>query len=314
MLWAITSYFNPAGYRSRLANYRTFRKFLTVPLVAVELSFTGSFELEPCDADILVRLSGGDILWQKERLLNVALRHLPRDCDSVAWLDCDIIFATDDWAERARIALSDFAIVQLFSERCNLAPGATRDPSGWRPIELRAPAVGYTIVSGQLKADDLCVPGGFLTGGSTTGLAWAAQTNLLDKHGLYDVRIGGGGDRAIVCAALGRFDYCVEAQNLNRRQEEHYRAWGEPFFADVRNRVGYIEGRIFHLWHGDMKARHYARRHCLAELGFDPFTDIALGAGGCWRWATKKPALHEHLRSFFASRHEDGPPAMQEQS
>lgn len=41
MLWAITAYFNPPQYKSRLINYRTFRKYLRGPLVAVELSFTG---------------------------------------------------------------------------------------------------------------------------------------------------------------------------------------------------------------------------------------------------------------------------------
>ena len=142
MLWAITSYFNPAGYKSRLANYRTFRKHSAAPLLAVELSFTGSFELQPGDADILVQLTEGDVLWQKERLLNIGLRHLPGPCDAVAWLDCDIIFAADDWAERARAALSTFSLVQLFSERCNLARCATRDPDGWSPVELRAPGSG----------------------------------------------------------------------------------------------------------------------------------------------------------------------------
>ncbi len=314
MLWAITSYFNPAGFRSRLANYRTFRKHLAVPLVAVELSFNGSFELQPGDADVLVQLAGGDIMWQKERLLNIALRHLPPDCDAVAWLDCDVLFPDDQWSRQARDALSSFSLVHLFSERCHLAQGATRDACGWGPVELRIPGVGYKLVTGQLKPDVLRVAGTLLLGGPTYGLAWAARRTLLDKHGLYDGNIVGGGDRATACAALGRLDCCVEAHRMGSREEEYYRNWGVPFFADVRNRVGYIEGRIFHLWHGDMKARHYARRHCLAELGFDPFTDIALGAGGCWRWATKKPALHEYLRSFFASRHEDGPPTMQEQS
>jgi hypothetical protein len=55
MLWAITSYFNPAGYRTRLENYRRFRAHLTVPLVTVEASFDGRFELGPADADILVQ-------------------------------------------------------------------------------------------------------------------------------------------------------------------------------------------------------------------------------------------------------------------
>jgi hypothetical protein len=38
--WGITSYFNPAGYVRRRANYRRFRDRLGIPLVTVELSFT----------------------------------------------------------------------------------------------------------------------------------------------------------------------------------------------------------------------------------------------------------------------------------
>jgi hypothetical protein len=42
--------------------------------VTVELSFDGRFELAGSDADILIQLSGGAVLWQKERLLNLALK------------------------------------------------------------------------------------------------------------------------------------------------------------------------------------------------------------------------------------------------
>src|SRR5262245_19902909 len=67
-LWAITCYFNPIGYQRRLENYHTFRQNLAVPLVTVELAFNGAFQLHSGDADILVQLRGGDVLWQKERL------------------------------------------------------------------------------------------------------------------------------------------------------------------------------------------------------------------------------------------------------
>src|SRR5579863_3245032 len=96
-LWAITCYFNPAGYRRRLANYRLFREHLIVPLVTIELAYEGNFALDDEDAEILVRLRGKDILWQKERLLNIALNALPNSCRKVAWLDCDIIFGANDW-------------------------------------------------------------------------------------------------------------------------------------------------------------------------------------------------------------------------
>ncbi len=294
MLWAITSYFNPVGYKSRLANYRTFRKFLTAPLVAVELSFTGSFELQPGDADILVQLVGGDVLWQKERLLNVALHHLPPECDAVAWVDCDVVFAVDDWHERARAALEHFPLVQLFSERCNLARSANIGSAASDVIESVSQSLGFKIAPGRAQPDDLRVAGGTWTRGASAGIAWAGRRALLDRCGLYDAGIVGGGDRAVVCAAMGKFDYGVHAAQMNGRQEEYYRAWAELFFADVQAQVGYLDGRVFHLWHGEWQDRKTVLRHeCLKSFHFDPFTDIALGASGCWRWNSDKPGLHE---------------------
>ena len=86
MLWAITAYFNPAGFHNRLRNYRVFRENLGAPLVAVEFSHEGRFELCATDADILLQIAGGDVMWQKERLLNLALASLPSDCTHVAWI------------------------------------------------------------------------------------------------------------------------------------------------------------------------------------------------------------------------------------
>jgi len=307
MLWAVTSYFNPSGYKRRLSNYRTFKQHLRVPLIAVELSFNGRFELRGGDADIVVPLIGRDVLWQKERLLNVALRALPRECDAVAWLDCDVVFASDDWPGRALATLERFALIQLFSERCNLAQGATINASPWGPVELVAPGVGYTIAAGTLKPDDLRVAGFYASGGPTTGLAWAARRSLVDRHGLYDAHIVGAGDRAMACAAIGRFDSWLDASASNSRQERYYRAWAEPFFADVGGRVGYIDGRIFHLWHGALQDRKYALRHQgLARFHFDPFVDIARDGSGCWRWNSDKPDLHEYVKNYFDSRKEDG--------
>ncbi|RPI03272.1 MAG: hypothetical protein EHM71_14720, partial [Zetaproteobacteria bacterium] len=116
-LWAITSYFNPVGYRRRLANYRVFRRHLAVPLVTVELAFDGRFQLQPADAEILIQRRGGAVLWQKERLLNVAVKSLPDSCAKVAWVDCDIVFANQEWVDRASTALEAVPLVHLFHER-----------------------------------------------------------------------------------------------------------------------------------------------------------------------------------------------------
>ncbi|HEY7787756.1 MAG TPA: hypothetical protein VIF33_04460, partial [Casimicrobiaceae bacterium] len=124
-LWGITCYFNPIGYQRRLQNYHLFRQHLTIPLVAVELAYGDDFDLGADDADVLIRLRGTDVLWQKERLLNLALAALPDHCEAVAWLDCDVVFDDDDWALRASRALERCSLLQPFQ--------TVREPSaeGW---------------------------------------------------------------------------------------------------------------------------------------------------------------------------------------
>jgi hypothetical protein len=94
---------------------------------------------------------------------------------------------------------------------------------------------------------------------------------------------------------------------MNARQEEHYLAWARPYFATVRGRIGYIPGRAFHLWHGEVRDRQYGERdRALQPFDFDPFSDIALDDNGCWRWSSNKQSLHAHVRRYFESRNEDG--------
>lgn len=299
MLWAISAYFNPSRYRTRLANFHTFRARLGVPLVVVEAANDGNFELGPEDADVVVRIDDAAVLWQKERLLNVALRQLPPDCRHVAWLDCDIVFDTDGWADRAVDALRTHRVVQLFSERDNLGPDGR--------VESTVRAVGRRIADGSATPVELEDPAAPLRQGSTAGLAWAARRTALDECGFYDACILGSGDRTILCAALGRPEYGVRALGMTPRQAEHYRRWATRFAASIGAKVGAVDGRVEHLWHGDIAARRYATRYRgLRRFGFDPFEDIAVGPDGSWSWNTPKPEMHAYVRDYFDGRREDG--------
>ena len=80
---------------------QAFRSNLGVPLVTIELSFDGAFELEKGDAEILIQISGGAVVWQKERLLNLALKAVPSEVVKIAWLDCDLIIERPDWVDEA---------------------------------------------------------------------------------------------------------------------------------------------------------------------------------------------------------------------
>jgi hypothetical protein len=326
-LWAITTYFNPVGYRRRLANYKLFHARLNVPLVAVELAYGQDFELNANDADVLVQLRSQDVLWQKERLLNLAMRSLPSECRNVVWLDCDIIFEADDWPERVNTALQDFPILQPYSHVYHLP----RDwPGGPMTKQSGRQSVAFAIASGLPAAACLgeSAPSGIFN--YSRGFAWAARRELLERYGFYDAMIVGGGDRAMAATIynchVGLMHYLGiddrPPQNMNDRQKEeylaeifqrsnskrmdHYRAWGKPFYDAVRANVGFVEGSIFHLWHGNLEDRRYRERiEGLRRFEFDPFEDIAVGKNGAWSWNSDKHELHDYVRTYFAGRRED---------
>jgi hypothetical protein len=226
-LWAITSYFNPMRYSRRLANFKTFRGHLNVPLVAVELAYGADYELQDHDAEILIRLRGDAILWQKERLLNLALQALPGHCCKVAWVNCDMIFARADWAERASSLLERFMCIQLYDRLHNLS-------ATWRPlqpfmdaVETTRPSAAFSIAAGVPPAICLAQTANERIGTSAPGLAWAARRELLTEHCFYDAFILGGGDRAVACAAHNCMEELLERYDMNERQRDHYLGWAK---------------------------------------------------------------------------------------
>ena len=292
--WAVTSYFNRCRYAQRKRNYDQFRASLRLPLLAVELSFGGPFELGKGDADILVQLDGGDPMWQKERLLNVAVASLPPECDAVVLVDADVVFEEPGWVPMLEEALGRYALVQPFALAHRLERGADpASPSSWYGGVRREGIAQRLGRGGDFR--------GFIGG------VWAARRDLLEEHGLYDACIVGGGDQALVCGAWGDIDRVVGPMRMNEHQEHDYRRWAEPFSRAVGGRVGFVPGRVGLLWHGELANRRFIERHKnLAPYAFDPPRDISTGPQGALVWSSPKPEMHRYVREYFASRQEDG--------
>ena len=306
-LWAITSYFNPCGYRTRLENFRVFRERLRIPLVAVELAYGDAFELAAGDADVLLRIHGGDVLWQKERLLNLALDALPGGCEAVAWLDCDVVFADPEWEWSALAALERHPLIQPYRMVYDLPRGRGPDAlDGW-PADWGRISLASGVAGGALPPEIFRVQGASMRLRYSPGHAWAARRELLREHGFYDAMVMGSGDKIMASAAFGHCRDSVASFAFNARQARHYLDWARPFHEAVAGRVGFANQAVVHLWHGSLSSRGYGDRY--REFGafeFDPYKDIRLAANGCWSWATDKPEMHAHVREYFVRREEDG--------
>lgn len=302
MLWALTAYFNPQRYTRRLQNYRVFRAALEVPLLAVELAFDGEGELGEGDAEVLVRVPSGDVLWQKERLLNVGLAHLPADCTSVLCVDCDLVCLERDWPARIREALARAPVVQAFSSVRHLGPDFTAGDATAAQALFEQPALAAV----DAPRDTLHRLAKRTADTPAVGHAWAYRRDVLTGSGLFDSCIIGGGDSAIACAAFEDPDACVRLHGMTAGQARRYRRWAAPFAARNRGRVGTAACAVGHLWHGRMADRQPRSRHAvLAAHDFDPHEDVRVNDHGAWVWNSSKPALHEALRRYFADRRED---------
>lgn len=304
-LWTITCLFNPVGSRRRLANYHRFRAALRTPLATIELGFGGRWELGADDADLYLRVSDGDVLWQKEALLNRLLQHLPKRCRYVAWIDADILLPDHDWPVQAVAALATAPLVQLYASVEYLDAEGQPDVAS-----IPVPATVASVLAGHAPQTVLGRATERTAGAATPGMAWAARRTVLERHGFYDACIIGGGDTAFACAAYGVPAVAVGLHAMTPPMARRYLAWAERLHGDLAGRADALPGRIQHLWHGELRNRRAALRHmALRRHAFDPATDLRRGRDGAWRWASDKPGLHDCLREYFSGRADDGAPA-----
>ncbi len=210
-LWVVTSYFNPASYQRRPANFRAFRRCLSAPLLVVELARPGRHELGDDDGEIVIRLEGEDRIWQKERLLNLAVAQLPSHVKYVAWMDCDLIFDRSNWPGEAEAHLgASGGLLQLFARSVHLP--SSLDPNIVSLDDCRAAeplvtgvAIARAVSAAAFDANEeklqqarkaVGAPNYYptLDRHNCYGMAWAARRELLAAAGLYDRNVIGGAD------------------------------------------------------------------------------------------------------------------------
>lgn len=301
--WVVTSYFNPARYKTKRQNFNAFMAGMSAVganVLVAELAFGEEpFELEP--SSNVLQLRGDAVMWQKERLLNMAAARLPPSCTKIGWFDADVIFKEADWLERTCEALDQYMVVQPFSHAVRLHRNNRDDGTGildesFASVYVRDPALGRS--------------GPFQSHGHT-GYAWAARRELFQNVGLYDAAIAGSADHVMAHAFIAGMirSPCIPRTFLGSpRYADHFLRWGVEARDLVRARVGVVPGRILHLWHGDLRNRRYWQREReFCGFNFDPERDLEVDENGLWTWSQEasKP-LRVWAESLFGSRDEDG--------
>ena len=126
-LYIVTAVFNPFGFASRTRLYRQFAhhmeesgaKLFTIEIAFGDKPFVVTHAADPMN----MQLRTNQVLWHKERALNLAMRRLLQivpDARFLGWYDADIGFANPNWVDETKHALTHLKVVQPFATAINL--------------------------------------------------------------------------------------------------------------------------------------------------------------------------------------------------
>jgi hypothetical protein len=317
----VSCFFNPSGSLRKVKNFNRFLEGMDacgVRCLVVELAFGSSPHQLEREKDT-IQLRSNDVMWHKERLLNIAIEQLLSESyQNIAWLDGDIQFEEPDWPQAIVQTLEEYKLCQVFSEASIRAHPTGAPVVGSSAVKYFEDAGG--ILYSQRRRGLADVLRGRLRGG-LPGFGWAARAEVLEKVLLFENALVGGGDKLILAASLEK-DLsnerlaqlsqsrirCAECGHRNRSDAytRCFMDWARRWSAAVDSEVGYAPLHIRDMYHGKRSDRGYLKRHdILLRHDFDPATDLAVSGDGGLQWTSDKPDLHREVEAYFLSRRED---------
>jgi hypothetical protein len=229
-------------------------------------------------------------IWLKENLINLAVKRLPDDWSSFAWIDADVSFLNKNWVKETLDALDKYDIVQLFQTVVNLGPQN-------EAFKIDK-SFGYMHVESgtKLMSNDKY---GFWH----PGYAWACTRYTWKRFdGLIQWAILGSADRHMAYALLGRI---LESAPGNVHPSY------KKLLVEFEKRctglsLGYVSGTILHHWHGSMKNRRYRERwDILTTNSYDPTKDVTVDSNGILQLTPRGHRMDKEFVTYFTGRKED---------
>lgn len=206
-----------------------------------------------------------NLLWHKESLLNKIVSTLPEEYKFVFWVDADVIFDNENWIVEGVQELHFNRIIQPFEWCIHLQKDMDKPDFDFEnhkkfsmDKDLRHPDMWRSFCANYVYSKELSGRENYDIHGHV-GFAWGARREVLDEVPLFDKALVGGADHIIAHAAAGQIGHsCItksfsdDLENVNR--------WSSKFYSVVQEKIGYVKGNLFHIWHGDLTKRSYLKR------------------------------------------------------
>lgn len=272
-------YFNAVKSKRILMNYlycAEKMKTANIPFYTLEM-----YETTPEIHDA-IHLKTDFTLFQKERLCHILESCIPKQYTKLLFLDSDLLFENQDWYNELSAKLDSFEIVQPFSK------GVWLDITYKHIVKERIPFVFYN------KFGKITMKGGI--GGYHPGFAWAFQRPWFRKVGFFQESVLGDGDTLSTTVWL---DY-----------EFEYKDYIKPAIEAFRKKLThkpsmcFLQGAIFHLWHGDGKKRQYSERRKIFKSIKDIRDILLVAPNGLYEITDS--SLKPKILKYFRNRDDDG--------
>jgi len=289
---------NPCQYKKRVSLMRDFVRRMefenNVAIYVVELAYGDQpFSVTSPDSPkhLQVRAPSDAVLWHKENLINMGVRHLlPPSWKAFAWIDSDIDFESTTWAtDTLRILHGCRDVVQLFSHALDM------DANEEVMNIFNSFAFKYERdMPYSHKPNNYWHP----------GYAWACTRRAYERMGgLFQLGVLGSGDHIMTFCFMNR-----GLQSVSTDMQPEYKDAISLFQRRVKRlRLGYVPGVIRHFFHGSKANRHYKERnHILIQHKWQPSMVFPRESDGLLLPRSSFSfAFRQDILDYFSERKED---------
>lgn len=269
------------------------------------------------EGSIVIRAdSKKNCMWQKESLMNLAIKNIPDHKKYFAWIDHDQCYTDPNWLNECIEKINNgFDFIQLFKKNYYL------DKT-------------YTVLNASLSRAYVCHEQdteGSRNRRGAPGLGWACNVKSLKKISPLPNTMIGSGDEWLAAGVLRQVDFYHHLVNgigltrhLNRpvapgavTRGKELTKYGEKIKGHIMDHIrktmemyfntSYCSCDSFHLWHGDFSNRQYVSRYdIINECKIDIEKDVFVNEDGLLEFKEHKLDASDRLHKYFTDRKEDG--------
>jgi hypothetical protein len=289
ILYVLVSYFNYNGNKSREKNIYSFvekNSNSKIKIVIIEGIYNDCNQLKDLKSQVFLHLKYNvkHPVSLQDNLINVGIKKLPTDWQYLAWIDSDVIFNNKDWADNILKELQDKDIVHCFKE----ADFLNQDGSISNFTFL---SECYTQMNNIKYLD--------MNQRNHCGFAWALKKSFYEQiKEIFDYSIIGSNDVVINLIALKKplQDYFLNSAY----SQEYINLVTEYYNRKKEIKLTYVENKITHLWHGDIKNRNYrTRKSILKKYQFNPKEHITKNKDGIIELTKKGLVMLPYIKNYF---------------